>query len=87
MFVSGFVEDCSFTVYIFEPPWLGALLLKFNFFSNVYFQIHWFSIFNSFMMVIFLVGLVWMILVRTLKKDYARYQKDEDLDDMVKIYN
>lgn len=45
-------------------------------------RIHWFSIFNSFMMVIFLVGLVWMILMRTLKKDYARYQKDEDLDDM-----
>lgn len=45
-------------------------------------RIHWFSIFNSFMMVIFLVGLVWMILVRTLRKDYARYQKDEDLDDM-----
>ncbi|VDK48768.1 unnamed protein product [Anisakis simplex] len=45
-------------------------------------RIHWFSIFNSFMMVIFLVGLVWMILVRTLKKDYARYQKDEELDDM-----
>ncbi|VBB25302.1 unnamed protein product [Acanthocheilonema viteae] len=45
-------------------------------------RIHWFSIFNSFMMVIFLVGLVWMILMRTLRKDYARYQKDEDLDDM-----
>ncbi|KAM3726443.1 Transmembrane 9 superfamily member [Dirofilaria immitis] len=47
-------------------------------------RIHWFSIFNSFMMVIFLVGLVWMILMRTLRKDYARYQKDEDLDDMVR---
>lgn len=46
------------------------------------FQIHWFSIFNSFMMVIFLVGLVTMILMRTLRKDYARYSKDEDLDDM-----
>ncbi|KAF7639878.1 Transmembrane 9 superfamily member [Meloidogyne graminicola] len=47
--------------------------------------IHWFSIFNSFMMVIFLVGLVWMILLRTLNKDYARYHKEdkdpeEDLD-------
>ena len=42
-----------------------------------YFQIHWFSIFNSFMMVIFLVGLVWMILLRTLNKDYARYHKDD----------
>ncbi|RDD41497.1 Transmembrane 9 superfamily member 3 [Trichoplax sp. H2] len=45
-------------------------------------KIHWFSIFNSFMMVIFLVGLVSMILMRTLRKDYARYNKDEDLDDM-----
>ena len=38
-------------------------------------RIHWFSIFNSFMMVIFLVGLVSMILMRTLRKDYARYSK------------
>jgi transmembrane 9 superfamily member 3 len=45
-------------------------------------QIHWFSIFNSFMMVIFLVGLVSMILMRTLRKDYARYSKDEEMDDM-----
>lgn len=43
-------------------------------------RIHWFSIFNSFMMVIFLVGLVWMILLRTLNKDYARYHKDMDLE-------
>ena len=48
-----------------------------------FWQIHWFSIFNSFMMVIFLVGLVSMILMRTLRKDYARYSKEEDLDDMV----
>lgn len=47
-------------------------------------KIHWFSIFNSFMMVIFLVGLVSMILMRTLRKDYARYSKDDDLDDMEK---
>ena len=36
-------------------------------------QIHWFSIFNSFMMVLFLTGLVALILLRTLKADYARY--------------
>jgi transmembrane 9 superfamily protein 3 len=35
--------------------------------------IHWFSVFNSFMMVLFLMGLVALILLRTLKKDYARY--------------
>ncbi|PRW59993.1 transmembrane 9 superfamily member 1 [Chlorella sorokiniana] len=50
--------------------------LDFNFFEH---QIHWFSIFNSFMMVIFLTGLVTMIMLRTLRKDYARYtQKDHD---------
>uniref|UniRef100_A0A8B9FCM1 Transmembrane 9 superfamily member n=1 Tax=Amazona collaria TaxID=241587 RepID=A0A8B9FCM1_9PSIT len=45
-------------------------------------RIHWFSIFNSFMMVIFLVGLVSMILMRTLRKDYARYSKEEEMNDM-----
>ena len=49
---------------------------------SLYLQIHWFSIFNSFMMVIFLVGLVSMILMRTLRKDYARYSKEDDVDDM-----
>lgn len=33
-------------------------------------------------MVIFLVGLVSMILMRTLRKDYQRYSKDEEMDDM-----
>lgn len=40
-------------------------------------QIHWFSIFNSFMMVLFLTGLVALILLRTLRKDYARYSRME----------
>lgn len=35
------------------------------------------------MMVIFLVGLVSMILMRTLRKDYQRYSKDDGVDDMV----
>ena len=49
--------------------------LDYNFFEH---QIHWFSIFNSFMMVIFLCGLVSLILLRTLRNDYARYTRDED---------
>ena len=36
-------------------------------------QIHWFSILNAFMMVLFLCGVVAVILVRTLKRDYAKY--------------
>lgn len=38
------------------------------------------------MMVNFLVGLVSMILMRTLRKDYARYSKDEDIDDMASVF-
>lgn len=45
-------------------------------------RIHWFSIFNSFMLVLFLVGLVTMILMRTLRKDYARYSREDELDDL-----
>eukprot|EP00030_Apusomonadida_sp_AF-17_P000399 a174436_467.p1 GENE.a174436_467~~a174436_467.p1 ORF type:complete len:600 (-),score=303.55 a174436_467:25-1665(-) len=44
-------------------------------------QIHWFSIFNSFMLVVFLVGVVTMILMRTLKRDFARYAPRDDDDD------
>lgn len=43
--------------------------------------IHWFSVFNSFMMVLFLMGLVALILLRTLKKDYARYGFIGDMED------
>lgn len=52
--------------------------LDYTFFEH---KIHWFSIFNSFMMVMFLTGLVTIILMRTLKKDYARYaREDGDLE-------
>ena len=50
-------------------------------------QIHWFSIFNSFMMVIFLTGLVSMILMRTLRNDYAKYaREDDDLESLVSTH-
>lgn len=44
-------------------------------------QIHWFSVFNSFMMVVFLCGLVGLLLLRTLRHDLARYES-EDLNDL-----
>lgn len=43
--------------------------LDYGFFEH---QIHWFSIFNSLMMVLFLCGVVAIILIRTLQKDIAR---------------
>lgn len=45
-------------------------------------QIHWFSVFNAFMMVLFLAGLVAMILARTLRRDYARYAREGPLEDL-----
>ena len=47
--------------------------LEYDFFEH---KVHWFSIFNSFMMVIFLCGLVAVILLRTLRNDFARYAKE-----------
>lgn len=38
-------------------------------------HIHWFSMFNSFMMVVFLAGLVALIMMRTLRLDYIRYSR------------
>ncbi|XP_077241439.1 transmembrane 9 superfamily member 1-like [Tasmannia lanceolata] len=60
--------------------------LDYHFFEH---QIHWFSIFNSFMMVIFLTGLVsMMILMRTLRNDYAKYaREDDDLETLERDVN
>ncbi|KAG0169688.1 Transmembrane 9 super member 3 [Apophysomyces sp. BC1034] len=44
-------------------------------------KVHWLSIFSSFMMVLFLTGLVSIILLRTIKSDYARYDREEGLTD------
>ena len=49
--------------------------LEYNFFES---QIHWFSIFNSFMIVVFLAGLVALIMMRTLSMDYIKYAQDYD---------
>jgi len=80
------IERGSKIPFTYEVQWISTdstfdsrfdKYLDNNFFEH---QIHWFSIFNSFMMVIFLTGLVSMILMRTLKKDYARYAKDDDME-------
>ncbi|XP_071952458.1 transmembrane 9 superfamily member 4-like [Antedon mediterranea] len=44
-------------------------------------QIHWFSIINSLVVVFFLAGILTMIIIRTLRRDIARYNKDEDMED------
>ncbi|KAI9310001.1 hypothetical protein BX666DRAFT_1871670 [Dichotomocladium elegans] len=53
-------------------------LLETDFFEHT---VHWLSIYSSFVMVLFLTGLVSLILLRTIKRDYARYDREEGLDD------
>eukprot|EP00983_Pelagomonas_calceolata_P083325 1156138-Pelagomonas_calceolata.AAC.15 len=44
-------------------------------------QIHWFSIINSVMIVLFLTGMVAMIIVRTLHRDITKYNQLESGED------
>ena len=44
-------------------------------------QVHWFSILNAFMIVLFLSGIVAMIMVRTLRRDFQRYEERDFLED------
>ncbi|PHZ10362.1 transmembrane protein TM9SF3 [Rhizopus microsporus ATCC 52813] len=53
-------------------------LLEADFFEH---KVHWLSIFSSFMMVLFLTGLVSVILLRTVKRDFTRYDREEGLAD------
>ncbi|CAH1773888.1 unnamed protein product [Owenia fusiformis] len=46
-------------------------------------QIHWFSIVNSVVVVFFLAGILTMIIVRTLRRDIAKYNRDDDLDETI----
>ncbi|MCD7466411.1 Transmembrane 9 super member 3 [Datura stramonium] len=75
----GRVLDMTYSVK-WSPTNVGYAQ-RFNIYLNYYFfenEIHWFSIFNSIMMVIFLTGLVSMILMRTLRNDYAKYAREND---------
>lgn len=46
-------------------------------------QIHWFSILNSLMIVLFLSGVIGMITIRTLHKDITRYNEVSTTEDVV----
>ena len=44
-------------------------------------QIHWFSIINSLMILLFLTGLVAMIMIRTLRRDISQYNQLETVEE------
>lgn len=76
--------DISFT---YSVEWIPSSILFENRFDSLleadFFEhnVHWLSIFSSFMMVLFLTGLVSVILLRTVKKDFTRYDREEGLAD------
>lgn len=45
-------------------------------------QVHWFSIINSLMIVLFLSGMVGMIMMRALRRDFTYYEQMESTDDI-----
>ena len=45
-------------------------------------QIHWFSIINSLMIVLFLSGMVAMIMMRTLHRDISNYNQLETAEEV-----
>ncbi|KAF9428511.1 hypothetical protein BGZ94_002140 [Podila epigama] len=49
-----------------------------DFFEN---KVHWFSIFNALMMVLFVTGFVSAMWIRYLRRDFARYDKETGLND------
>jgi transmembrane 9 superfamily protein 2/4 len=49
-------------------------------------QIHWFSIINSVIVVFFLAGILSMIIIKTLRRDIARYNQEETVNLFNKIY-
>eukprot|EP01105_Mastigella_eilhardi_P023224 TRINITY_DN581_c0_g1_i1.p1 TRINITY_DN581_c0_g1~~TRINITY_DN581_c0_g1_i1.p1 ORF type:complete len:686 (-),score=219.84 TRINITY_DN581_c0_g1_i1:116-1963(-) len=48
-----------------------------RYFASVDKQIHWFSIINSLLIVLFLTGMVAMIMIRTLHADFRKYSSKE----------
>lgn len=44
-------------------------------------QIHWFSILNSLVVVACLAGFLSVIIIRTVRRDIAKYNRAEDLED------
>ena len=53
-------------------------LCKLSWAVAVRLQVHWFGLVNAFLVVVILVAVVSVILLRTLRKDFARYAAADD---------
>eukprot|EP01094_Clydonella_sp_ATCC50884_P003885 TRINITY_DN12998_c0_g1_i1.p1 TRINITY_DN12998_c0_g1~~TRINITY_DN12998_c0_g1_i1.p1 ORF type:complete len:671 (+),score=249.85 TRINITY_DN12998_c0_g1_i1:123-2015(+) len=82
--VTGFSSDTKIT-FTYSVQWAYSPV-KWSTRWDVYFemtdnQIHWFSIVNSLMIVLFLSGMVAMIMMRTLRADFQRYHEMESQEE------
>lgn len=72
--------DVLFTYSIYWRPSKTSFATRWDKYLHVYDpKIHWFSLVNSAVIVVFLIGMVSTILVRTLRKDIARYNRLDQL--------
>jgi transmembrane 9 superfamily member 2/4 len=62
-----------------DVPWANRWELYFRGFEEV--EVHWFSIVNSIVIVLFLSGIVAMIMVRVLHRDISRINDETDEDE------
>lgn len=81
----GAVTKVTWTYSVYWRPSATSFATRWDKYLHVFDpKIHWFSLINSAVIVMFLVGMVSTILVRTLRKDIARYNRLDqiDLDDL-----
>lgn len=77
--------EVTWTYGVYWRPSKTAWATRWDPYLHVYDpKIHWFSLINSAIIVVFLVGMVGAILMRALKKDIARYNRLDsfNLDDL-----
>jgi len=82
--VTGFADGTDIT-FTYTVQWTFSSV-KWSTRWDVFFQgtdnqIHWFSIVNSLMIVLFLTGMVAMIMMRTLRADFDRYHEMESQEE------
>lgn len=78
-------KDVDIT-YTYSVQWIEDKEITWSSRWNLYLvntdvKIHWYSIINSTVIMLFLTGMVALIMMRTLKKDIALYNEEEMKDD------
>jgi len=80
------LENLTNITYTYDVKWEDSNILWATRWDETYLkdgdpEIHWFSIINSLVIVVFLSGMLAMILLRTLLRDIARYNESDNLED------